>query len=78
MERDKTQRGDTSKPTLFTMSTVNSYGSADIEHLKDDGKPLKLSGMFLFLFVCLLLLASLFLTNESMMMIYLQTVTSNG
>ena len=32
-------------PTLFTMCTVNSYGSADIEAMKDDGKPLRISGI---------------------------------
>ncbi|XP_046852979.1 ubiquitin carboxyl-terminal hydrolase 4-like [Xenia sp. Carnegie-2017] len=30
-------------PVLFTMCTVNSYGSAEIDHLKDDGKPLNIS-----------------------------------
>ncbi|CAB3993110.1 ubiquitin carboxyl-terminal hydrolase 15-like isoform X1 [Paramuricea clavata] len=31
-------------PTLFTMCTVNSYGSSDIDSLKDDGKALRISG----------------------------------
>lgn len=37
------QSSDVCMPCLFTLCTVNSYGSAEIEHLKDDGEPLKLS-----------------------------------
>lgn len=34
-------------PVLFTMCTVNSYGSAEIDHLKDDGKPLNISRKYI-------------------------------
>ena len=29
------------------MCTVNSYGSAEIDHLKDDGKPLNISRKYI-------------------------------
>ncbi|XP_028401307.1 ubiquitin carboxyl-terminal hydrolase 15-like [Dendronephthya gigantea] len=42
-ENNKGESSEKTVPTLFTMCTVNSYGSADIETLKDDGKPLRIS-----------------------------------
>lgn len=47
--QDDTNGGESSAektvPTLFTMCTVNSYGSADLDSMKDDGKPLRISGI---------------------------------
>ena len=31
------------KPRMFSFHSINSYGSAEVEKIKDDGTPIKLS-----------------------------------
>ena len=40
------------KCRLFNMTLVNSYGSADVHRLHDDGNPLKFTSRMLFCYIC--------------------------
>ncbi len=42
-EEDIINEADRKPPRLFTFTCVNSYGTAEVDAIKDDGKPIKFS-----------------------------------
>ncbi len=43
-EEEEEEEDGKGPPKLFVMNFVNSYGNAQLEHLNNDGKPIKISG----------------------------------
>ena len=46
MDTETTERKESKKQRIFSIKSVNSYGSSDIDPLSDDGKELHLSSRF--------------------------------
>ena len=45
-EDDIVNEADRKPPRLFTFTCVNSYGNAEVDAIKDDGKPIKFSNRY--------------------------------
>ncbi len=42
-EDDTINEADRTPPRMFTFTCVNSYGNAEVDAIRDDGKPIKFS-----------------------------------
>ena len=45
-EDDIVNEADRKPPRLFTFTCVNSYGNAEVDAIKDDGKPIRFSNRY--------------------------------